>query len=86
MARDANGLVLDVRGVTAALRRSVVLGVVDAVLSAGCDDPIVVVCDHDPSGLGYELDLRRETRGCYEFDCDRRLDGAWVALLRRNVR
>lgn len=86
MAREANGLVLDVRGVTPAQRRPIILGVIDAVLGAGCDDSIVVVCDHDPSGLGYELDLRRETRGRYEFDCDQRLDGAWVALLRRNLR
>ena len=86
VSREANGLVVDVRGVTAAHQRPVVFGIVDAVLSAGCADSIVVICDHDPSGLGYQLDLRRETRGMYEFDCDRRLDGAWVALLRRTLR
>jgi uncharacterized protein (DUF2249 family) len=79
------GLVLDIRGLTPAMRRPVVFAVVDKMLELDCMDSIVVICDHDPSGLGYQLDLRRESRGKFEFDCDQRLDGAWVALIRRKI-
>lgn len=79
------GLVIDIRGLTPALRRGVVFAVMDRLLDADAVDPVVVICDHEPTGLGYQLDLRRETRGQYEFYYDQRHDGAWVALIRRRV-
>jgi len=81
----ANGLVMDLRGLTPAMRRPLVFAVVDKMLETDCHDSVVLICDHDPSGLGYQLDLRRESRGCFEFDTDQRLDGAWVALVRRRL-
>jgi uncharacterized protein (DUF2249 family) len=39
------------------------------------------VCDHEPAGLGYQIDLRRETRGRFTFEYDQRADGAWVAFI-----
>ncbi len=86
VAHAANGLVMDLRGVTPSVRRPLVFAVVDKMVDVECDDSMVVICDHDPSGLGYQLDLRRESRGLFEFDCDQRLDGAWVALIRRRLR
>lgn len=80
-----SGLVMDLRGVTPAMRRPLVFAVVDKMLEIDCHDSLVLIVDHDPSGLGYQLDLRRETRGCFEFECDQRLDGAWVALIRRRI-
>lgn len=85
MAQAANGMVIDIRGVTPAMRRPLVFALVDRMVDIDCQDSIVVICDHDPSGLGYQLDLRRESRGLFEFDCDQRLDGAWVALIRRRI-
>ncbi len=85
MGRAAQGLVMDVRGVTPAMRRPLVFAVVDRMLEIDTSDSLVVICEHDPSGLGYQLDLRRETRGQFEFDCDQRLDGTWVALIRRRI-
>jgi uncharacterized protein (DUF2249 family) len=76
---------MDLRGVTPAMRRPLVFAVVDKMLEIDCHDSLVLIVDHDPSGLGYQLDLRRETRGCFEFECDQRLDGAWVALIRRRI-
>ena len=67
------------------MRRPLVFAVVDRMLEIDCRDSIVVISDHDPSGLGYQLDLRRESRGCFEFDCDQRTDGAWVAFIRRAI-
>lgn len=80
-----SGLVMDLRGVTPAMRRPLVFAVVDRMLEIDCSDSIVIITDHDPSGLGYQLDLRKESRGKFEFDCDQRLDGAWVAFIRRRI-
>lgn len=76
------GLVVDVRGFDPALRRALVFAILDKMVELGAEDQVVLVCDHEPAGLGYQIDLRRETRGRYEFSYDRRSDGAWVALLR----
>lgn len=85
MTRAANGIVVDIRGVTPAMRRPLLFALVDRMIQIDCRDSMVVICDHDPSGLGYQLDLRRESRGLFEFDIDQRLDGAWVALIRRRL-
>jgi len=85
VAQSAQGLVIDVRGVTPAMRRPIVFAVIDRMLEMDSTDSIVVICEHDPSGLGYQLDLRRETRGQFEFDCDQRIDGSWVALIRHRI-
>lgn len=77
------GLVVDIRGFNPSLRRPLVFCIVDTLLRLGCDDQLLLVCDHEPAGLGYQIDLRKESRGRYEFTYDRRSDGAWVALLRR---
>lgn len=87
MARGSAGLVMDIRGFEPNLRREMVFTVVDKLASMGCDDQLVLVCDHEPAGLVYQIDLRRETRGRFEFTYDQRSDGAWVALVRpRNGR
>jgi uncharacterized protein (DUF2249 family) len=79
----SSGLVLDVRGVTPAHRRPLIFSIIDKMLQMDCTDSIVVICDAEPAGLGYQLELRRETKGLFEFDYDKRLDGAWVGLIRR---
>lgn len=79
----SNGLVVDVRGFTPALRRPIVFTLVDRMIELDADDSLVVICDHEPAGLGYQLDLRRETKGKFEYFYDQRMDGAWVALIRR---
>lgn len=74
-------LVIDIRALTPALRRPLVMTVVDHLLGADATETIVVITDHEPAGLGYQLELRRETRGKVAFSYDQRLDGAWVALI-----
>lgn len=78
-----NGLVVDIRGFTPGLRRPVVFMLVDKILEYDADDSVVVICDHEPAGLGYQLDLRKETRGRFEYFYDQRMDGAWVAIIKR---
>jgi uncharacterized protein (DUF2249 family) len=76
---------MDIRGLTPALRRPVVFTVIDRMLDLDASDSLVVICDHEPAGLGYQLELRKETKGEFEFFYDQRLDGAWVALIRRRI-
>lgn len=76
------GLVVDIRGFDPALRRTLVFSLVDTFVTLGCDDALMLVCDHEPAGLGYQIDLRKESRGRFEFSYDKRSDGAWVAYLR----
>lgn len=85
MGNASTGLVIDIRGLTPSQRRPLLFAVLDKMLSMDSDDSIVVICDHEPAGLGYQLELRRETKGLFEFDYDQRLDGAWVGLIRRKL-
>jgi uncharacterized protein (DUF2249 family) len=81
----ANGiseLKIDLRGVDAAIRRTLVFSILDKLVELGASEEVVLVCDHEPAGLGYQIDLRRETRGLYEFSYNQRGDGAFVAFLR----
>lgn len=84
MASGSRGrLVIDVRAFEPEFRRALLFAVVDKLVELGSRDQIILISDHDPSGLGYQIDLRRESRGIFEFSCDVRSDGAWVALLKR---
>lgn len=76
-------LVVDVRSFDPALRRPLIFSLVDKLVEFDSADQLIVVTDHEPSGLGYQIDLRRETRGKFEFSYNTRSDGAWVALIRR---
>jgi uncharacterized protein (DUF2249 family) len=81
----STGLVMDIRGLTPALRRPMVFTVIEKMLDIEASDSLVVISDHEPAGLGYQIELRKETKGHFEFFYDQRLDGAWVALIRRRV-
>ena len=83
MAVSNGQLVVDVRGFDPSLRRPLIFAVVDKMVEFDCADQLLIVTDHEPSGLGYQIDLRRETRGRFEFSYNTRSDGAWVALIRR---
>ncbi len=76
-------LVVDVRTFEPQHRRALVFAIVDKLVELGVNDQLLLISDHDPSGLTYQIDLRRETRGLFEVNCDLRSDGAWVALLSR---
>jgi len=75
-------LVVDIRGMDSALRRPILFALVDKLVELGAQDQLMVVTDYEPSGIGYQIDLRRETRGKFEFSYDQRSDGAWVAFVR----
>lgn len=75
-------LVVDLRGLSPALRRPLAFSLLDKMMEMDCTDSLVLVFDHEPAGLSYQIELRKETRGRFDFHYDQRLDGAWVALLR----
>ena len=72
---------LDVSAASAAIRRPLIDSAIRAVMDSPGHDVLLVVYDHEPVGLGYELELRRETRGRFDFSATRRTDGCWVARL-----
>ena len=83
MAGTSHGrVVLDIRGFSPELRRELVFCVVDTLVSLGASDELVLVCDHEPAAIGYQIDLRKETRGRFTFAYDTRSDGAWVAIIK----
>ncbi len=75
-------IIVDIRAFDAALRRTMVFAIIDKMLEIGSTDQLVLICSHEPAGLGYQIDLRRESRGHFEFSYERRSDGAWVAFIR----
>ena len=75
-------LVVDVRGLDTALRRPILFALVDKLVELGASDQMLVITDYEPSGIGYQIDLRKQTRGKFEFSYDQRSDGAWVAFIR----
>jgi uncharacterized protein (DUF2249 family) len=83
----ANGkLVVDVRAFDPKHRRAILFAVLDKLVELDAPDELLIVSDHDPSGITYQIDLRKETRGVFEVTCNVRSDGAWVALLQRRRR
>ena len=81
MAGSAGRLVVDVRAFDPAQRRALTFAIVDKLVELGVTDSLMLVTDHEPSGIGYQIDLRRETRGRFAFSSDQRSDGAWVAMI-----
>jgi uncharacterized protein (DUF2249 family) len=75
-------LVVDVRSLDSALRRPILFALVDKLVELGTQEQLLVITDYEPSGIGYQIDLRKETRGKFEFSYDQRSDGAWVAFVR----
>ena len=83
MAGQKGQVVVDIRSLAAEAKRPVVFGILDTLVANDCPDDLLIVCEHEPAGLAYQLDLRRETRGLFSYEFSQRSDGAWVALVRR---
>ena len=75
-------LIIDVRAFTPALIGPLLTEIVDQLIAAEAPDAMMVITDSQPAGLGYQFELRRESRGKVEFTYDQRRDGAWVAIIR----
>ena len=76
---------LDLSSASASIRRPLIDAAIRAVMDSLGDDILLIIYDHEPVGLGYELEFRRETRGRFEFSATLRMDGCWVAKLARKA-
>lgn len=85
MGAPNSQVVVDVRAAAPDTRNAFLFAVVDRLLEVGSPDDIVLICDHDPSSLCYQLDLRVESRGRFDFETSQRRDGAWAAIIRRRT-
>jgi uncharacterized protein (DUF2249 family) len=74
---------VDVRRFTPEFVRPLVTAIVDEMVALGATDQLIVVSDYQSTGLAYQLDMRRETRGLFHFERTERPDGAWVESIRR---
>ncbi len=74
---------IDVRDFTPELVRPFLTAVVDEMVRLGATDELMIVSDYECSGLAYQLDMRRETRGLFRYECNERSDGAWIETIRR---
>ncbi len=74
-------VVLDITSATPALRRPLIDAVLRESMASGLPDVLTIIYDHEPVGLGYELELRKDTRGKFEFAATQRNDGCWLARL-----
>jgi uncharacterized protein (DUF2249 family) len=70
-----------VSAASAKIRRPLIDSAIRAIMDSAGGDNLLVIYDHEPVGLGYELELRRETRGRFDFTATQRKDGCWVARL-----
>jgi uncharacterized protein (DUF2249 family) len=80
MARKPE-VTLDITSASPALRKPLIDAVLRESLVVDSGDGLVIVYDHEPVGLGYELELRKDTRGRFDFAATQRNDGCWVARL-----
>ena len=81
MAAQTGRLVVDVRSFDPEQRRALTFALVDKFVELGISDSLMLITDHESSGVGYQIDLRKETRGRFQFSCNQRSDGAWVAVI-----
>lgn len=72
-------IVLDVRCSSAEAQKEIVLCVLDRMIELDVRDSLIVITGHDPSGMGYTVDLRKQSRGMFHLTCDERSDGSFTA-------
>lgn len=76
-------IVLDIRCASTEAQKQLVTAVLDALLGLDAADSLLIITNHDPSGIAYSVDLRRETRGKFHFSSEERADGSFVTTFRR---
>ena len=76
-------LLVDVRRFTSELIRPLLISLLDELVALDARDDLFVIAAYEPTGLQYELDMRRETRGRFRYECSQRSDGAWVETISR---
>lgn len=76
-------VIFDVRALIPSHRHPLIFSVLEQISQLSPQTPLWIVNDHNPQGLGFELDMRPETRDKYEFESEAQPDGSWLAKMKR---
>lgn len=76
-------VVFDVRVLFPSHRHSLIFSVLEQMAQLSPQTPLWIMNDHNPQGLGFELEMRPETRGRYDFESQAQPDGSWLAKMKR---
>lgn len=76
-------VIFDVRALIPSHRHTLIFLVLEQLSQLSPQTPLWVINDHNPQGLGFELEMRPETKDKYDFESDAQADGTWVAKIRR---
>ena len=76
-------VIFDVRALIPSHRHPLIFSVLEQIAQMAPQTPLWIVNDHNPQGLGFELEMRPETRGNYEFESAPQPDGSWLAKMKR---
>lgn len=76
-------VIFDVRALIPSYRHQLIFSVLGQIGDLSPQTPLWIVNDHNPQGLGFELEMRPETREKYDFESDPQPDGSWIAKITR---
>ncbi len=76
-------VVLDVRALIPSYRHTLIFSVLEQISQMSPQTPLSIVNDHNPQGLAFELEMRPETKGRYDFESQPQPDGSWTAKIKR---
>lgn len=74
-------VILDVRALIPSHRHSLIFTVLEQISQMSPQTPLAIVNDHNPQGLAFELEMRPETKGRYDFESQPQPDGSWIAKI-----
>ncbi len=73
----------DVRALIPSYRHQLIFSVLSQMAELAPQTPLWIVNDHNPQGLGFELEMRPETREKFDFESEAQADGSWIAKIKR---
>lgn len=76
-------VVFDVRALIPSHRHPLIFSVLEQMAQMSPQTPLWIVNDHNPQGLAFELEMRPETKGRYDFESQPQPDGSWLAKMKR---
>lgn len=76
-------VIFDVRALIPSHRHPLIFSVLEQIAQLSPQTPLWIVNDHNPQGLGFELEMRPETREKYDFEAEPKEDGSWLAKMKR---
>ncbi len=76
-------VIFDVRALIPSYRHTLIFSILEQLAQLSPQTPLWIVNDHNPQGLGFELDMRPETVDRYDFESELQPDGSWLGKMKR---